>query len=162
MTDIDFIYTRDLMQADGDFTSSWVDDISYNDNTKELLVSTQDGPGYLYENVPANVFDHFIEIAGRGDSVGSAMDAVMKAYGPGKVLVDWNYFKQGILQSTEAPKQVTDLPKPTSVEVQFTVDGVVKFAKNTDITVDEALADYLKAVELLKLDAKLEVIHVYY
>lgn len=162
-----FKYTRDLLNED-DFSSSWVDDLSYDDVHQALLVKTTDCKHYLYM-VPHQMFDALEQVARDGESIGSAVGQIMNDYGPSIEFNDkafWydknaDYIRTVTTSDPVGTEPAFEYPKALRTEVQFTLDGDVKFMKS-EKTVEEAVKAYLVSVEALGLDATLEAVHVYF
>lgn len=79
-------FTRQLV-SDAIDESTAVDEVYYNDNTRELYVDLDPGNIYKYSNVPPNVADEFERVK----SAGSFYATVIKRnYGPGEDLGKWS------------------------------------------------------------------------
>lgn len=79
MTNFEYTHTREV-------SSSAVDEIHYNANTKELAVDLDDSI-YVYSNVPLDVYENLV----RSQSVGRAFVEVKRQYGPSKFLGHYDY-----------------------------------------------------------------------
>jgi hypothetical protein len=161
-------YTQDLIPE-----SSWIAELTYNHNNGDLVVETVEEHFYLYEHVSSAEWEELVRRDEEDESVGSFVDSVIKLHGPGKrldtpggdtwqfsyVARDYsNYVEPDV--SGGGPEE-SNLPLAVRTEVQFTLDGEVKFMKSA-LSVEEAVKQYLTAVEALGLDATLEAVHVYF
>lgn len=174
-----FHFTRDLL-VDEDFNSKWVEDVSYNDNNQDLLVITKEGKAYLYTQVPNSAFDELEKVAAgtiNGNaSMGSAVDALMKQYGPSTSVDDFWYSRvkrvNDVTTATDVTTPVTadtnvtvemqpkiELPKATGTTVYYTIDGVAKWTNST-LPAEEALRQVVSGLEFLGLNYELEQVVV--
>lgn len=81
----DIVYTRQLGLRP---TTSNVDEVFYNENTKELYVDLDPGDVYKYKNVPAHIAAEFE----KADSVGGFYATRIKRdFGPSENLGNWRY-----------------------------------------------------------------------
>jgi hypothetical protein len=155
----DFSYTHRLSEV-ATFSSDWVKDVYYAERAKELLVETKAGSMYTYSNVPPYVYNDLVLLAKQGGSVGSRINTLKGAYGPGTQETH-NLVPFGDVKVEAVPAPTVTVPKAIKTEVQFELDGQVKFMKSTK-PADEALSDYLVSVESLGLNAELQAVHVYF
>lgn len=116
-------YTREAPKVD----SSFIEDILYNEDTKELFVSVR-GDWYGYQNVPENVYNDFVTAY----SLGRYYRTFKTDYGPG---VNYGWSPEFMEQSNEGEVPVTTVNNFTQVvEPQDAVE--VEFAYEVTYSVN--------------------------
>ena len=155
---LSFNYTSSFLNLN----SSVVQNVFYNENSKQLLVALQSGEAYCYKNVPKELFEDF----GTGMSKGVVYNAVKHTYGPAA----WHapgveVHCYSVRRVPTALKEVfdgTQTPNRRQHDVTFKINGNVRTHTLQATSVDEAVASVEQIADIMGVSMTVQKVTVHF